>query len=77
MEKIAADYEQSYNEKLKSGNEHITADKEILNGRGQNIVKQKGALDNFLRKHKVFGRMLGNIERLVNDSLRESGSGDK
>lgn len=76
-EKIAADYEQSYNEKLKSGNEHITADKEILNGRGQNIVKQKGALDNFLRKHNVFGRVLGNIERLVNDSLRESGSGDK
>lgn len=73
-ERIAGEYERAYNEKLKGGNEHITADKEILNGMGQNIVDQKASLTGFLRRHPLFGRVLGNVERLVNDALRDSGS---
>jgi len=73
-ERIAREYEQSYREKLESGNEHITADKEILNGEKVNIVEQKASLQRYLRRHEVFGRVLGNVERLVQDSLRDSGS---
>lgn len=73
-ERIATEYEASYLEKIKLGDEHITNDKNIQNGQKENIVDKKGELEEFLRGHELFGRVLGNIERLVQDVLKESGS---
>ena len=73
-ERIATDYESAYLEKIKGGDEHITKDKEILNGKKQNIVGMKDGLEKFLRNHELFGRVLGNVEQLVNEALRESSS---
>jgi hypothetical protein len=77
-ERIASEYEMSYIEKVKKGDEHITADKKITNGKyggDMNIVEKKESLEMFLREHELFGRVLGNIERLINDALLESGVG--
>ena len=73
-ERIATEYEQSYLEKVKKGDEHITADKELQNGDNQNMNEMKGEMEDYLRKHELFGRVLGNIETLVQESLRSSGS---
>jgi hypothetical protein len=77
-ERIASEYEISYREKVKKGDEHITNDKKITNGKyggDMNIVEKKEDLERFLREHELFGRVLGNIERLINDALLESGGG--
>ena len=77
-ERIASEYEMSYIEKVKKGDEHITADKKITNGKyggDMNIVEKKESLEMFLREHELFGRVLGNIERLINVALLESGVG--
>eukprot|EP00571_Detonula_confervacea_P000592 CAMPEP_0172320304 /NCGR_PEP_ID=MMETSP1058-20130122/40238_1 /TAXON_ID=83371 /ORGANISM="Detonula confervacea, Strain CCMP 353" /LENGTH=445 /DNA_ID=CAMNT_0013035539 /DNA_START=148 /DNA_END=1485 /DNA_ORIENTATION=+ len=71
---IAREYKKSYDEKVKKGDEHITNDKEIMNGQQENIVEKKEELEGYLREHELFGRVLGNIERLVQDALRDSGS---
>ncbi|KAL3773387.1 hypothetical protein ACHAW5_010993 [Stephanodiscus triporus] len=74
-ERIAAEYESSYRAKVREGNEHITNDKEITNGKyggDVNIVEKREDLEGFLRHHDLFGRVLGNIERLINDALLES-----
>lgn len=74
-ERIAAEYESSYIAKVREGNEHITNDKEITNGKyggDVNIVEKKEDLEGFLRHHDLFGRVLGNIERLINGALLES-----
>lgn len=71
---IASEYEKSYYGKVENGDEHITNDKEILNGQQLNIVELKEELEGYLRGHELFGRVLGNIERLVQDALRDSGS---
>ncbi|KAL7541686.1 hypothetical protein ACHAXR_011693 [Thalassiosira sp. AJA248-18] len=72
-ERIATEYEQSYFEKVKAGDEHITTDKNIQNGLKQNIVEEKAMLEEYLRGHELFGRVLGNVEQLVQDALKESG----
>lgn len=72
-EKIATEYEHSYMEKLKKGDEHITQDKAIWNGHQQNIVDKKEMLERYLRGHELFGRVLGNVERVVNEELKASG----
>jgi len=73
-ERIASEYERSYLDKVKKGDAHITNDKEIRNGAKKNIGEMKGELERYLRTHELFGRMLGNIETLVNECLRDSGS---
>jgi hypothetical protein len=68
-ERIASEYELSYLQKVARGDGHITSDKVILNGRNENIVEMKGILERYLREHPLVGRILGNIERLVEDAL--------
>ena len=64
-----------YNVRIKTGDEHISNDEEILDGYDKNIVNEKGELEKqHLRDHELFGRVMGNIERLVDDALRESSS---
>jgi hypothetical protein len=73
-QRIAGKYARAYLDKVKKGDAHITNDKEIRNGAKKNIGEMKGELERYLRTHPLFGRVLGNIERLVNDCLRDSGS---
>jgi len=73
-ERIATEYENAYLEKVKKGDEHITFDKELLNGEGQNMNLMKPSLEGFLRRKELFGRILGNIEKLVNDCLSYGGN---
>ena len=73
-DRIAGDYVQSYRNKVKQGDAHITNDKEIRNGAKENIGEMKDQLEQFLRGHELFGRVLGNIEMLMSECLRESGN---
>ena len=68
-ERIASEYEQSYLQKVVGSDGHITSDKVILKRRIENIVEMKEMLERYLREHPLFGRILGNIERLVEDAL--------
>ena len=74
-EQIAVEYEKSYNDKIKKGDKHITNDKSITNGGDINIAEKKEEMIEYLRKHRLFGRVLGNIERLIDDALEKSSSG--
>ncbi|KAL7535212.1 hypothetical protein ACHAWF_005089 [Thalassiosira exigua] len=71
---VAAAYEAAYLEKKRGGDKHMTADKRIENGKGEDMGTMKRDLERFLREHELFGRVLGGVERVVNDALRESGS---
>ena len=71
-EQIAVEYEKSYNDKIKKGDKHITNDKSITNGGDINIAEKKEEMIEYLRKHRLFGRVLGNIERLIDDALEKS-----
>ena len=62
--RIATEYERSYFEKARKGDEHIASDKD----------EKKAQLEKVLRQRKLFRRVLGNVERLVANALRESGS---
>ena len=59
-ESIASNFEQSYTKRIKAAVS------------GANDVEKKSALEAYLRNHELFGRVLGNIERLVGGALRES-----
>ena len=59
-ESIATNFEQSYTTRIKAAVS------------GANDVEKKSALEAYLRNHELFGRVLGNIERLVGGALRES-----
>jgi len=59
-EDIASTFEESYSKRIKS-----TAS-------GANDVEKKSALKDYLRNHELFGRILGNIDRLIDGALRES-----
>mmetsp|Transcript_7691 Transcript_7691/g.17964 ORF Transcript_7691/g.17964 Transcript_7691/m.17964 type:complete len:435 (-) Transcript_7691:350-1654(-) len=66
---VAADYERQYREMVKQGGEHIT------HGHENDKIGNTEPLYQFLREDEVFGRILGNIENLVNDVIVESGGG--
>ena len=66
-EYIATGYERAYYNRVNKKNKHMTNDKRILNAQNQNIVEMKDELKGRLRDDPLFGRILGNIERLVND----------
>ncbi|KAL3826973.1 hypothetical protein ACHAXA_000037 [Cyclostephanos tholiformis] len=77
-ERIASEYESSYRDKVNGGDEHMTNDRWITNGKehvgeDMNIAERKEGLKRFLREDELFGRVLGNIERLIEDALVESG----
>ncbi len=73
-EDLATQYEQLYNEKLNdAGDVHITANKVVTNGQDMDLVLQREGWIDFLRRHELFGRILGNIELLVNGALKEGG----
>jgi hypothetical protein len=40
-----------------------------------NVAERKEGLKRFLMEHELFGRVLGNIGRLIEDALAESGGG--
>eukprot|EP00986_Skeletonema_menzelii_P009607 scaffold4396_cov141-Skeletonema_menzelii.AAC.5 len=85
-EEIATRYEQMYYEKVSAGDEHITSllsktTKEVVtdNGGGgdksssketKTVVMSHAELEQSLRKNVLWGRVLGNIENLVDESLR-------
>jgi hypothetical protein len=73
-EQIAMEYAKAYNDKIKKGDEHITNDKSITNGGDINIAEKKEEMIDFLRQHRLFGRVLGNIERLIDEALEKSSS---
>lgn len=73
-DKLVMQYEQSYNEKLNdAGDFHITANKVVTNGQELDLVQRKEEWMQYLRGHELFGRVLGNIELLVNDALGTKG----
>jgi len=56
-EQIAVEYKNSYNDKLKKGDKHITNDKSITNGGDISIAEKKEEMIEYLRKHRLFGRV--------------------
>ncbi|KAL3763401.1 hypothetical protein ACHAWU_001974 [Discostella pseudostelligera] len=72
-EELAMQYEQSYHAKLNDGDVHITANKVVTNGQEMDLVERKEEWMGYLRGHELFGRILGNIEMLVNDALADGG----
>jgi len=72
-EELAMQYEQSYHAKLNDGDVHITANKVVTNGQEMDLVVRKEEWMGYLRGHELFGRILGNIELLVNDALVDGG----
>ena len=60
-EVIASTFEQSYTKRIKAAA-----------ASGANDADKKSALEAYLRNHELFGRVLGNIERLIEGALRES-----
>jgi hypothetical protein len=73
-EQIAIEYAKAYHDKIKKGDKHITNDKTITNGGDINIAEKKEEMIDFLRQHRLFGRVLGNIERLIDEALEQSSS---
>jgi hypothetical protein len=73
-EQIAIEYAKAYNDKIKKGDKHITNDKSITNGGDINIAEKKEEMIDFLRQHRLFGRVLGNIERLIDETIEKSSS---
>ena len=65
--RIAQRYRQSYYRKVNKGDSHITKGKNVETAKG-NIVNPV-LLENTLRQHEVLGRILGNVERVVDDAL--------
>jgi hypothetical protein len=72
-EELAMQYEESYHAKLNDGDVHITANKVVTNGQEMDLVVRKEEWMGYLRGHELFGRILGNIELLVNDALADGG----
>eukprot|EP00573_Skeletonema_grethae_P009605 CAMPEP_0201693594 /NCGR_PEP_ID=MMETSP0578-20130828/6139_1 /ASSEMBLY_ACC=CAM_ASM_000663 /TAXON_ID=267565 /ORGANISM="Skeletonema grethea, Strain CCMP 1804" /LENGTH=443 /DNA_ID=CAMNT_0048179157 /DNA_START=15 /DNA_END=1346 /DNA_ORIENTATION=- len=72
-EEIATRYEQMYYEKVTAGDEHITS---LLSKNSDEedstVVMSESSmkLETSLRENVIFGRILGNIENLVEESLR-------
>ena len=64
---IAAGYDRAYYNRVNGKNKHMTNNKKIMNAHNKNIVEMKDGLKRRLRDDPLFGRILGNIERLVND----------
>ncbi|KAL7500490.1 hypothetical protein ACHAWT_010459 [Skeletonema menzelii] len=82
-EEIATRYEQMYYEKVSAGDEHITSllsktTKEVVTDGGdksssketKTVVMSHAELEQSLRENVLWGRVLGNIENLVDESLR-------
>ena len=84
-EEIATRYEQMYYEKVSAGDEHITSllsktTKEVVADGGvgdksssketKTVVMSHAELEQSLRENVLWGRVLGNIENLVDESLR-------
>ena len=85
-EEIATRYEEMYYEKVNAGDEHITSllSKTMVMDSDSDVVEEKEAektktvvmsdnvaeLEQSLRENVLFGRVLGNIENLVEESLR-------
>ncbi|KAL7493632.1 hypothetical protein ACHAWT_004640 [Skeletonema menzelii] len=65
--RIAQRYRQSYYRKVSGGDSHITKGKNVETPKG-NIVNPM-LLESTLRQHEVLGRILGNVERVVDDAL--------
>mmetsp|Transcript_17719 Transcript_17719/g.27795 ORF Transcript_17719/g.27795 Transcript_17719/m.27795 type:complete len:464 (-) Transcript_17719:1373-2764(-) len=65
--RIAQRYRQSYYRKVKGGDSHITKGKNVETPKG-NIVDPM-VLESMLRQHEVLGRVLGNVESVVDDAL--------
>ena len=64
--RIAQRYRQSYYRKVSGGDSHIT--------KGKNVETAKGnadpvLLESMLRQHELLGRVLGNVEKIVDDAL--------
>ena len=58
-EGIASIFAESYTKRIKAAT-------------GANDLEKKSASEAYLRNHELFGRVLGNIERLIDGALRES-----
>lgn len=67
-EEIATRYEELYYEKVKAGDEHITSLSASKNT--NNNTEMMTVLEQSLRTNVVWGRVLGNIENLVEEALR-------
>jgi len=61
-EGMAGTFEQSYSKRIEAA----------ATSGATNDVEKRSALEDYLRNHELFGRVLGNIERLIDGALRES-----
>eukprot|EP00985_Skeletonema_marinoi_P033188 scaffold40695_cov336-Skeletonema_marinoi.AAC.3 len=65
--RIAQRYRQSYYRKVSGGDSHITKGKNVETPKGH--IVDPVLLENMLRGHELLGRVLGNVERVVDDAL--------
>lgn len=65
--RIAQRYRQSYYRKVKGGDSHITKGKNVETPKGH--IVDPLVLESSLRQHELLGRILGNVERVVDDAL--------
>lgn len=65
--RIAQRYRQSYYRKVSGGDSHITKGKNVETARGK--IADPVLLESMLREHELLGRVLGNVEKIVDDAL--------
>lgn len=64
--RIAQRYRQSYYRKVSGGDSHITKGKNVETARG---IADPVLLESMLREHNLLGKVLGNVEKIVDDAL--------
>jgi len=65
--RIAQRYRQSYYRKVSGGDSHITKGKNVETAKGK--IADPVLLESMLREHELLGRVLGNVEKIVDDAL--------
>lgn len=73
-ERLASQYEEEFIDSVIMGstNDFIAKNQKISDDNGVNIVEKRDTLEGYLKENELFGRVLGNIEQLVDTELQNS-----